>query len=318
MTPTQAAIDAMLSGQMPPADMAAFLTALAERGETVEDLVGAARALRTHVSPVDAPEDAVDCCGTGGDGRHTLNISTAVAFVLAGCGVPVAKHGNRAASSRCGAADVLAALDIPLDVPRDRLESALRDIGFCFLMAPGHHRALAHVAPVRKTIGHRTIFNLLGPLANPAGVKRQMVGVYAPQWVVPMAEALRALGATTAWVVHGDGMDEIALSGPTKVAILDSSSRISETILQPADFGFQRIDADELRGGDAADNARALQDLLDGELGAYRDTVVANAAAALMMAGRAPDLRTGVTLATAALDEGRARAVLDAYRQAVS
>ncbi|MCB1537535.1 MAG: anthranilate phosphoribosyltransferase [Alphaproteobacteria bacterium] len=311
---TESTIDAMLAGRMSEPEMAAFLTALADRGESVADIVGAARALRRHVTGLYAPADAIDCCGTGGDGLNTLNVSTAVAFVLAACGVPVAKHGNRAASSRSGAADVLEKLNIPLDVSFDVLEDALDNIGFCFLMAPLHHRAMAHVAPVRKALARRTIFNLLGPLANPAAVRRQMVGVYAPRWVRPMAEALKELRSEAAWVVHGDGMDEISLSGPTQVAML-AHGAITETTLTHADFGLPQIDPQALRGGDAAFNARALKDLLTGEQSAYRDTVLANAAAALVMTGNARDLKDGVRRAAAALDDGDAMGVLDRYRE---
>ncbi len=314
---TEDAINAMLAGDMPEKDMAAFLTALADRGETVDDIVGAARALRKHVTGLIAPGDAIDVCGTGGDGLHTLNISTAVAFVVAACDVPVAKHGNRSSSSRCGAADVLEKLNVPLDVSFDALEDALDNIGFCFLMAPLHHRAMAHVAPVRRALGRRTVFNLLGPLANPAAVRRQMVGVYAKDRVRPMAEALMALGSTAAWVVHGDGMDEISLSGPTHVAMLQNGV-ITETTLTNADFGLPAIAQADITGGDAAVNAKALSELLGGVQSPYRDTVLANAAAALVMTGAAHDLKDGVSRAARALDEGLARDILDDYRSLVS
>lgn len=313
----ESAINDMLSGKMEPQAIAGFLTALADRGETVDEIVGAARALRRHVSGIIAPGDAIDCCGTGGDGRHTLNISTAAAFVIAACGIPVAKHGNRASSSKCGAADVLEALDVSLDVTSDALERAIDRIGFCFLMAPLHHRAMAHVAPVRKALGRRTIFNLLGPLANPANVRRQIVGVFDAKWVTPMAEALAQLGSKGAWVVHGDGMDEVSLSGPTQVAILDAKGLVTRQTLHPSDFGFSAIGPDEIRGGNAEENARALRDLLEGDMGPYRDTVLANAAAALVMAGAARDLHAGVAQATAAIDEGRALDILNDYRHAV-
>lgn len=315
---TEAEIASMLAGTRDAVDIASFLTELAERGETVEEITGAARALRKHVSGIFAPVNAIDCCGTGGDGRHTLNISTAVAFVVAACGVPVAKHGNRASSSKCGAADVLEALDVPLDVPLEKLESALRDTNYCFLMAPLHHRAMANVGPVRKALGRRTIFNLVGPLANPANVKRQMIGVYAQSWVKPMAEALKALGSKGAWVVHGDGMDEIALSGPTSVAVLDATGNIAQLDLTHLDFGLPKVDAEAITGGDAQFNADALLYLLEGEPSAYRDTVLANAAAALAMAGEVANLKDGVTKAADAIDQGHAMKVLFEYREYVS
>lgn len=315
---TEAAIGEMLAGHTAPADIIKFLVTLADRGETVPEIVGAARALRRHVSGIISPPDAIDCCGTGGDGRHTLNISTAVALVVAACGVPVAKHGNRASSSKCGAADVLEALDIPLEVRIEKLEDALAQTKFCFLMAPLHHRAMAHVAAARKSLGRRTIFNLLGPLANPASVRRQMVGVFAPAYIRPMAEALRMLGSKSAWVVHGDGMDEISLSGPTNIAILGKDGTITEQTLTHASFGLPEVNADDLRGDDADYNAKALAALLNGKRDAYRDTVLANTAAVLAMAGNAPDLLAGVAMAAAAIDEGRALNILNQYRTRVS
>lgn len=315
---TEDAINLMLTGKMSESDMTAYLTALADRGETVEDIVGAARALRKHVSGLVASAEAIDCCGTGGSGRHTLNISTAVALVVSAYGIPVAKHGNRSHSTSCGAADVLEAMDIPLDVSFDKLEEALDTIGFCFMMAPLHHRAMAHVAGVRKSIGRRTIFNLLGPLANPASVRRQMVGVPAPQWVRPMAEALKALDCRAAWVVHSDGLDEITLCGPTMVAKLDEVGAITEATLQPGDFGLPRCTQDDIKGGGVKYNARALRNLLDGAKGPYRDTVLANAAGALMMTGDAKDLKDGVARASSVLDDGRARDILEEYKLMVS
>jgi anthranilate phosphoribosyltransferase len=314
---TEAAINAMLSGKQTEAEMTKFLTDLADRGETVEDIVGAARALRKHVSGLIAPADAIDCCGTGGDGLHTYSISTAAALVIAATGIPVAKHGNRSSSSRCGAADVLEALGVPLDVTFDKLEEVLDTLGFCFLMAPLHHKAMANVAPVRKKLKRRTIFNLIGPLANPASVRRQMVGVFAPQWVRPMAEALKALGCKGAWVVHGDGMDEITLSGFTNVAILDDKGNITENLLHGDDFGLPPVNPADLIGGDAKTNAAALMNLLEGERNAYRDTVLANAAAALMMTGTVTDLREGVDKAADALDSGRALEILESYKEHV-
>lgn len=315
---TETTISDMLAGKQSQSDMAAYLTALSDRGETVDDIVGAAKALRRHVTGLYAPADAIDCCGTGGGTYHTLNISTAVALTVAACGIPVAKHGNRSSTSPCGAADVLEALNIPLDVSFDKLEEALDNVGFCFLMAPLHHRAMAHVAPVRKSLGRRTIFNLLGPLANPANVNRQLVGVYAAQWVRPMAEALKTLGSKSAWVVHGSGLDEITLSGETNVAILDAHGTITEKILTPKNFDLPPIAPDAIAGGDADFNARALQRLLEGEHGPYRDTVMANAAAALVMAGDAKTLPEGVAKARDVLEDGHALDILNEYREHVS
>lgn len=314
---TETAINAMLSGDMKPDEMTAYLAALADRGETVDDLVGAARAMRRHVTGLIAPDGAVDCCGTGGCGRHTLNISTAVALVVAACGVPVAKHGNRSHTSPSGAADVLEALGVNLNVSCDALEDALDDIGFCFLMAPMHHQAMAHVAPVRKAIGRRTIFNLLGPLANPAGVRRQLVGVFDTRYLVPLAQALQKLGAESAWIVHSDGLDEITLSGTTHAAIL-KDGHITQGTFTAYDFGLPACSYEDIRGGDAVYNAAALTRLLGGEQGAYADTVCANAAAVLVMAGATPDLKSGVANARAALQSGAAARLLETYKKSVS
>jgi anthranilate phosphoribosyltransferase len=308
----------MLEGKLTHDDIASYLTTLADRGETADDIVSAARALRQYVSGFTAPAGAIDCCGTGGDGRHTLNISTATAFVLAACGVPVAKHGNRASSSKCGAADVLEHLGINLDAPIATLENALAQTKFCFLMAPLHHRAMAHVAPVRKALGRRTIFNLVGPLSNPAHVKHQMVGVYAPAWLMPMAQALKALGSKTGWVVHGDGMDEITLSGQTHVAMLHTDGKITEQVLSAADFGLNTINPADIIGDDAAYNARALIGLLEGQKSAYRDTVLANAAGVLVMMGITDNLKNGVFMAAQNIDNGAAYAVFTAYKDMVA
>jgi anthranilate phosphoribosyltransferase len=310
----EAAIGAILDGGAEDAEIAAFLTHLAERGESVTEIVGAARALRARVVPIQAPPGAVDCCGTGGDGAHSLNISTAVALVLAACGVPVAKHGGRAASSKCGAADVLEALGVRLDVPRQAQERALREIGFAFLFAPAHHAAMARVAPVRRALGRRTIFNLIGPLANPAGAPYQLMGVFAPQWCAPMAGALAALGSRAAWVVHGaEGLDEISISGPTRVVRLANGAVHAPEMLTPADFGLRAHPANAIAGGDAQHNATALTALLDGAPSAYRDCALANAAAALMLCGQTPSLPAGAEMAAQAIDSGRARGVLEGY-----
>lgn len=311
------AFDILMRGDACDPDMALFLTRLADRGEHIDEIYAATKVLRQKLQPISAPPATLDCCGTGGDGLHTLNISTAVALVVAACGVPVAKHGNRAASSQSGAADVLETLGVPLDVPRPALERALKQTGFCFLMAPAHHPAMKHVAAVRRTLGRRTIFNLLGPLANPAGATRQLIGVYDPRWLRPVAEVLNRLGTQKAWIVHGaDGMDEISLSGKTAAIILEDG-HIREETLTPADFGLPLAPAHSLRGGDAACNAAALRALLNGDTGPYRDIVLANAAAALCVADRVPDLETGVEMAANAIDKSNAINVLQNYIQVV-
>lgn len=308
-----AAIETIMDGHVDDASLGAFLTQLAARGETAAEITGAARALRAKAHTIDAPPDALDCCGTGGDGAGTYNISTATALVLAACGIPVAKHGNRAASSKAGTADTLESLGVNLDMPPPALEQALRELNFCFLMAGNHHRAMKHVAPVRKALGTRTIFNLLGPLANPAGAAYQLLGVFDRQWVVPLAQTLKNLGATAAWVVcGGDGLDEITLTGPTYTALLERGA-VTEKILTPEDFGLNPIRLDALRGGDAAFNAAALRALLGGEQSAYRDIVLANAAAALRLRGKAADLKQGVNIAAQAIDSAKAFNVLENY-----
>lgn len=311
-------IGLLMRGDADPAQAATFLTALSRRGETAGEIAGAARALRALAASIRAPAGAVDCCGTGGDGLHTYNISTAVALVCAACGVPVAKHGNRSVTSKSGAADVLESLGVTLALSSGTLEHALRDIGFCFLMAPHHHQAMRHMAPVRKSLGFRTIFNLLGPLANPAGARKQLIGVYDRKWVVPMAEALSALGADSAMVVHGeDGLDEITLTGRTFAAILHPGGRIEEAEFTPDTFGLPVIDLAAIRGGDAAENARALQALLTGERSAYRDMVLANAAAVLYLHdGRS--LKDGVAAAASAIDQGHALSILERYKALTS
>ncbi|MEE4350838.1 MAG: anthranilate phosphoribosyltransferase [Pacificimonas sp.] len=311
----RAIFDEILSGNVDDAEIARFLVALADRGETVDEIVGAARALRSRMVAVAVPEAAVDVCGTGGDGAHTLNISTAVAIVVAACGVPMAKHGNRAASSKSGAADVLSALGLKLDLEPDRVEASIREIGIGFLFAARHHPVMARVAPVRRALKRRTIFNLLGPLANPGGVKRQLVGVFSPEWTQPLAAALGDLGAERALVVHGaDGLDELSVTGPSEAAFFSGGTVTAQTIT-PADANLTEHSLDALRGGTPEENAAALLRLLDGETGAYRDVVVLNAAAALMVAGRAETLAEGAEHAHIALDEGLARKKLEEWRQ---
>lgn len=307
------AFEDMMQGRVSDTDMGRFLTLLAERGEDASEITAAAKVLRAHMKPISAPDGAIDCCGTGGDGLHTLNISTAVALTVAACGVPVAKHGNRAASSKSGAADVLEALGADLSLSPPTLEKSLRDTGFCFLMAPNHHPAMKHVAGVRKSLGRRTVFNLLGPLLNPAGVKRQLVGVPDKKWLIPMAQALKELGSERAWIVSAaSGMDEISLDGETCVAKLDNGT-IKEKILTPDHFDLPHITIDQIKGGDGRENAQALMDLLNGSVNAYRYMVLANAAAALKLSGKADNLREGVSLAAHAIDNGHALNVLNRY-----
>jgi anthranilate phosphoribosyltransferase len=294
--------------------IAAFLVTLADRGETVTEVAAAARAMRARAATITAPANAIDVCGTGGDGQHTRNISTAVAIVVASCGVPVAKHGNRAASSRSGAADVLAELGVRTDLDTAAAQACLETVGLTFLHAANHHGAMARVAPIRRKIGRRTIFNLLGPLANPAGVTRQLVGVFDARWVRPIAEVLRELGATRAMVVHGsDGIDDLTVGGPSIVAQLAHHS-VSDTLVTPADAGLATHPLSDLRGGDPADNAAAQLALLRGAPGAYRDVVLLNAAGALIVAGEAHDWRTAATMSADAIDSGAARDLLERWK----
>ena len=310
---TEAAFDLMMQGLATPAQIGGLLLAMRVRGETVEEITGAVRAMRAHMAAVEAPEGApwgaIDTCGTGGDGAHTLNISTAVAFVVAGAGVPVAKHGNRAVSSRCGAADVLEALGVNLDAPHETLGRTLREAGIAFLFAPRHHGATRHVAPSRRELGTRTMFNLLGPLSNPAGARRQLLGVFGAEWLEPVAEVLRALGSERAWVVRGDdGLDELTTTTRSEVAELREDGTISRFEVTPEHAGLPRARPGARRGGDAPENAAALRALLQGAAGPYRDIVALNAAAALVVAGRAHTLRQGVGIAQHALDSGAALA----------
>lgn len=305
------AFDAIMSGECHNTQIAAFLMGLAVRGETIQEIQGAVMAMRERAVPIDAPEDAIDCCGTGGDGAHTYNISTAVSFVVAGCGVPVAKHGNRASSSKSGAADVLEALGVKLDADSTAHYKALRRYHTCFLMAQNFHPAAKYVAPVRKEMGVRTIFNLLGPLLNPAGTKRQLIGVYDQKRAEPMAQVLHNLGSEFAWLVHGaDGLDEITTTDKTYVTELNNG-KIESFEIHPHDVGIGIYTLDDIRGGTATENAEALSNLLNGKTGAYRDIVLLNAAAALIVAGKAEDLETGVEMARASIDEGKALAALN-------
>lgn len=300
----------MMKGEVSPARMAAFLTALSMRHASIDELIGGARVMRGSVIGVEAPPGAIDVCGTGGDGQGTLNVSTAAAFVVAGSGVPVAKHGNRAMSSRTGSADVLEALGVHIALEEGGAEACLRAARICFMFAQAHHPSMKHVAAVRQELGFRTVFNLLGPLTNPAHVKRQLIGVYDEAWLEPFAHALKALGAEKAWIVHGQGMDELALSGVTKVAVLEHGD-VRTFELSPEDAGLTRAPLKAIKGGTAEKNAEAIRALLRGARGPFRDIVVLNAAAALVVADKVQDLQHGVQLASAAIDEGAAQAALD-------
>lgn len=304
--------DKMMSGEATPSQMGALLMGLRVRGETVDEIAGAVSVMREKMLPVTAPSGAVDVVGTGGDASGSYNISTCASFIVAGAGVPVAKHGNRALSSKSGAADVLMALGIKIDLPPAGISRCIGETGIGFMFAPSHHPAMKHVGPTRVELGTRTIFNLLGPLSNPAGVKRQMVGVFAKSWIAPLAEVLRTLGSERAFVVHGsDGLDEITICGPTDIAEL-ADGRIRTFEIWPEQFGLERADPEAVKGGDAAHNALALRAVLEGARNAYRDVSVLNAAAALHVAGRAETLEEGVALAQQSLDSGAAKARLDA------
>jgi anthranilate phosphoribosyltransferase len=307
----ESALDTMTSGVATPVQMAGFLMALRVRGETVDEITGACRLMRARMLGVEAPPDAVDIVGTGGDGHGTYNVSTCAAIVAAGAGVPIAKHGNRSVSSLSGASDVLSALSVKLDVAPMVISHAITEAGVGFMWAPLHHPAMKHWAPVRAELGIRTIFNLLGPLSNPAGVKRQVVGVFDARWVEPLAEVLKNLGSEHAWVVHGsDGMDELTTTGPTTVAELKDGN-ISAFEITPDDAGLPTATLDDLKGGDAQVNAEAIRGVLRGEAGRFRDVVVMNAGAALIVGGKAGNLVEGVERAARAIDSGAAQRALD-------
>jgi anthranilate phosphoribosyltransferase len=305
------AFDSMMSGAATPSQMGGLLMALRMRGETVDEITGAVSAMRSKMLRVIAPADAIDVVGTGGDASGSYNISTCAAFIVAGAGVPVAKHGNRALSSRSGAADVLGALGVKIDLVPEEISRCIAKAGIGFMFAPSHHPAMKHVGPTRVELGTRTIFNLLGPLSNPAGVRRQMVGVFSKQWVEPLAHVLKNLGSERALVVHGsDGLDEVTTSGPTSVASLENGL-VTTFEISPEDVGLVRVKPEALRGGDAEANAVALRRVLEGKAGPFRDVAVFNAGAALVVAGKAKDLKGGVELAAASIDSGKARAALD-------
>jgi len=305
------AFDRMMSGEATPSQMGGLLMALRVRGETVDEITGAVTTMRAKMLGVKAPADAVDVVGTGGDASGSFNISTCAAFIVAGAGVPVAKHGNRALSSKSGAADVLQALGVKIELDADRVGTCIRTAGIGFMFAPAHHPAMKNVGPTRVELGTRTIFNLLGPLSNPAGVRRQMIGTFSKHWVEPMAQVLKNLGSESIWVVHGsDGLDEITTAGPTSVAALQNGV-IRTFDITPEDAGLKRSKPDDLRGGDAEHNAKALLDVLKTKQMPFRDVSVINAAAALIVAGKAKDLKQGATLATKSIDSGEAEGRLD-------
>jgi anthranilate phosphoribosyltransferase len=305
------AFDRMMSGEATPSQMGGLLMALRVRGETVEEITGAVTTMRAKMLGVKAPAGAIDVVGTGGDASGSFNISTCAAFIVAGAGVPVAKHGNRALSSQSGAADVLQARGVNIDRDANRGGRCIRDAGIGFMFAPAHHPAMKNVGPTRVELGTRTIFNLLGPLSNPASVKRQMIGTFSKQWIEPMAQVLKNLGSESIWVVHGsDGLDEITTAGPTSVAALENGT-IRTFEVTPEDAGLSRAGPETLRGGDAEQNARSLLDVLKGKPGPFRDVAILNAAAALIVAGKAKDLRQGATIAAKSVESGEAEGRLD-------
>lgn len=306
----RAAFGIIMSGEATPAQIGGFLMGLRVRGETVDEIAGAVATMRARMSPVDAPDGAIDIVGTGGDNSGTYNVSTLAAIIAAGAGAHVAKHGNRSLSSKSGAADALAELGVDIEADSQTIARCIAEARLGFMLAPMHHAAMRHVGPARLELGTRTIFNLLGPLSNPAGVTRQVVGVFAPQWVEPLAHVLKRLGSEHVWVVHGDGLDELTTTGTTQVAELRDGA-VRAFTLTPEDAGLPRADPAELKGGDPAENAAALRAVLDGAQNAYRDIACLNAGAGLVVAGLAGDIGDGVAKARAALDDGRARGVLD-------
>jgi anthranilate phosphoribosyltransferase len=300
------AFDRMMSGEATPSQLGGLLMALRVRGETIDEITGAVSAMRAKMLKVKAPRNAIDVVGTGGDGSGSVNVSTCAALIVAGAGVPVAKHGNRALSSRSGAADVLAALGVKIDLSPEQVSRCVSEAGIGFMFAPAHHPAMKNVNPTRVELATRTIFNLLGPLSNPAGVVRQMVGVFSRQWVLPLAQVLKNLGSESVWVVHGsDGLDEITLTGPTFVAALENGA-IRSLEVSPEDVGLKRVAGEALKGGDAAANAAALRNVLAGLPSPYRDVALFNAAAALVVAGRAKELKEGLALGIQSIDGGAA------------
>ncbi|MEP3196681.1 MAG: anthranilate phosphoribosyltransferase [Lentilitoribacter sp.] len=304
------AFNVIMSGDATPSQIGGFLMALRMRGETVDEISGAVAVMREKMLPVKAPSDAIDIVGTGGTGSGKYNISTCTAFVVAGCGVTIAKHGNKALSSKTGTADCFNALGLSLDLDVNGVETCIEEAGIGFMFAPNHHSAMRHVGPTRVELGTRTIFNLLGPLSNPANVSRQLLGVFAPQWVEPLAEVLKDRGSTSVWVVHGDGLDELTTTGPSQVSAL-KNGEIKSFTLSPEDAGLQKVDVSELIGGDGAYNAKALTDVLKGAKNAYREIVLLNSAASLIVAEKTDDIREGVEIASRSIDSGAAMGKLE-------
>ena len=301
----------IMSGEATPVQIGAFLTGLRLRGETVDEIAGAVATMRARMTRVEAPPGAIDVVGTGGDASGSYNISTASAFVVAAAGVPVAKHGNRALSSKSGAADTLTALGVKIDIGPEAIARCIREAGIGFMFAPAHHSAMRHVGPARAELGFRTVFNLIGPLSNPASVRRYLLGVFSPEWVEPVAKVLLTLGAERAWVVHGfGGLDEISPAGETRVAAIEDGA-VRVFTIEPQDAGLPRHVIDKIKGGDAAHNAEALRRMLGGEPGAYRDTVLMNAGAALVVAGKADTLAEGAEFAATVIDAGKAMTRLE-------
>jgi anthranilate phosphoribosyltransferase len=310
-TEAKQAFDDMLSGEVTPSQMGGFLMGLRVRGETVEEITGAVSAMREKMMRVNAPKGTIDIVGTGGDGSGSYNVSTLASIITAACGLHVAKHGNRAASSQSGASDVLSVLGVKIGLPSAGVEACVNEAGLGFMMAPTHHAAMRHVGPVRVELGTRTIFNILGPLSNPAGVLRQVVGVFSPAWLEPMAQVLKNLGSERVWIVHGsDGLDELTTTGPTSVAALEHG-QIKTFEVTPEEAGLKRATPADLKGGDPAHNAAALRAVLDGMKSPYRDIAVFNAAAGLVVGDKAKTLTEGARLAEEAIDSGRAKATLD-------
>ncbi len=314
----ETAFEILFNGDATPSQIGGLLMALRTRGETVDEYAAAAAVMRAKCLPVVAPAEAIDIVGTGGDGKHTLNISTATAFVVAGAGVPVAKHGNRNLSSKSGTADVQGQLGINVMVGPAVVERGLREAGIGFMMAPMHHPAIAHVMPTRAELGTRTIFNILGPLTNPAGVKRQLTGAFSRDLIRPMAETLLTLGTEAAWLVHGsDGTDELTITGPSWVAAVKDGA-VHEFTVHPDDFGLPVHPFESIVGGTPSDNAAAFRDLLDGQAGAYRDATLLNAAAALVVAGKTDDFKEGVEIAKESIDSGRAKQAVETLARVTS
>ena len=307
---TTEAFDIMMSGEATPAQIGGLLMALAVRGETVDEITGGATVMRAKALPIKAPVGAIDVVGTGGDQSGSYNVSTATALVVAGAGVPVAKHGNRAMSSKCGSADVLKALGVNIECDVSLVQKSLDEAGICFMLAPTHHSAMRHVGPTRVELGTRTMFNLLGPLSNPAGVRRFLLGVFAREWMEPMAQVLKQLGAERAWIVHGsDGLDEITTTGATYVCEL-KNGEISNFEVNPNDIGIQVAQPQTLKGGDAVTNAGALGSVLAAQSGPFRNITLLNAAAALVVAGKADDLKAGAMMAVESIDSRNAAKAL--------